>query len=155
MPDVAVHAVVPEVETGTGGSIRTLGVDHELVCIAVFIQPGCSGQIVRPVFPIPGQFLCCLLGEIKIFLRFIWHCVPPFMFRGKQKSERPFQVTRLWNLWYFNRILRRIFLPSQVDGQMSDFPPAARSVLQAGRGTHRCCPVPVPPQPCRCSRAVS
>lgn len=41
------------------------------------------------------------------------------------------------------------------NGRKSAFPPAARSVLQAGRGTHRCCPVPVPPQPCRCSRAVS
>lgn len=51
------------------------------VFIVVLVQPGCSGQVVRPVFPIPGQFLCCLLGEIKIFLRFVWHCVPPFSFR--------------------------------------------------------------------------
>ena len=94
-PDVAVHAVAPNIEAGTGGGVRPLGVNHELVCKIILVQPGCSGQIVRPVFPIPGQFLCRLLGKVQVFLCFIWHCVPPFIFRGEQKSERPFQVTRL------------------------------------------------------------
>ncbi|WP_423729739.1 hypothetical protein [Faecalibacterium hominis (ex Afrizal et al. 2022)] len=71
--DIAVHPVVPDVKVGAGGGIRALGVDHQLVCKTVLVQPGCSGQVVRPVFPISGQFLCRLLGEVKVFLRFVWH----------------------------------------------------------------------------------
>ena len=75
------NAIVPDVEAGAGSGIRPLGVDHELVCKAVLVQPGCSGQVVRPVFPIPGQFFCRLLGKVQAFLRFVWHCVPPSDFR--------------------------------------------------------------------------
>ena len=48
---------------------------------SLLVQPGCSGQVVRPVFPIPGQFFCRLLGKVQAFLRFVWHCVPPSDFR--------------------------------------------------------------------------
>ena len=30
-PDIAIHAIIPEVEAGAGGGIRPLGVNHELV----------------------------------------------------------------------------------------------------------------------------
>ena len=75
---IAVHAVIPNVEAGAGGGIRPLGVDHQLVCKTVLVQPGCSGQVVRPVFPIPGQAVRCALGKGEIFFGFAWHSVPPF-----------------------------------------------------------------------------
>ena len=52
--DITVHPVVPDVKVGAGGGIRALGVDHELVCKGVLVQPGCGGQVIRPTFPVPG-----------------------------------------------------------------------------------------------------
>ncbi|MSC53109.1 hypothetical protein GKE10_14710 [Faecalibacterium prausnitzii] len=77
---IAVHPVVPDVKVGAGGSIRALGVDHELVCKTVLVQPGCGGQVVRPAFPIPGQAVGRALGKGEIFFGFAWHSVPPFGF---------------------------------------------------------------------------
>ncbi|WP_181969043.1 hypothetical protein [Faecalibacterium prausnitzii] len=70
---IAVHPVVPDVKVGAGGSIRALGVDHELVCKTVLVQPGCGGQVVRPAFPIPGQAVGRALGKGEIFFGFAWH----------------------------------------------------------------------------------
>ncbi|WP_243139292.1 MULTISPECIES: hypothetical protein [unclassified Faecalibacterium] len=75
---IAVHPVVPDVEVGAGGGIGALGVDHQLVCKGVLVQPGCSGQIVRPAFPVPGQAVRRALGKGEIFFGFAWHSVPPF-----------------------------------------------------------------------------
>ncbi|YAF48979.1 hypothetical protein K6755_03805 [Faecalibacterium prausnitzii] len=52
--DIAVHPAVPNIIVGAGGGIRALGVDHELVCKGVLVQPGCGGQVIRPTFPVPG-----------------------------------------------------------------------------------------------------
>ena len=90
MPDVAVHAVVPEVETGTGGSIRTLGVDHELVCKGVLVQSGCSGQVVRPAFPVPGQAVGRALGKGEIFFGFAWHFGLLFQILEYKNNGQPF-----------------------------------------------------------------
>ncbi|MGL0834431.1 hypothetical protein [Faecalibacterium duncaniae] len=72
-PDIAVHPVAPNVKFGAGGGIGSLSVDHQLVRETVLVQPGCCGQVVRPVFPIPGQFFCRLLGKGEIFFGFAWH----------------------------------------------------------------------------------
>ncbi|WP_303115146.1 hypothetical protein [uncultured Faecalibacterium sp.] len=77
---IAVHPVVPDVKVGAGGGIRALGVDHELVRKTVLVQSGCSGQIVRPAFPVPGQTIRRALGKGEIFFGFAWHSVPPFVF---------------------------------------------------------------------------
>ncbi|WP_270195584.1 hypothetical protein [Faecalibacterium prausnitzii] len=70
---ITVHPVVPDVKIGAGGGIRALGVDHQLVCKGVLVQPGCSGQIVRPAFPVPGQAVGRALGKGEIFFGFAWH----------------------------------------------------------------------------------
>ena len=70
---IAVHPVVPDVKVGAGGGIRALGVDHQLVCKGVLVQPGCGGQVVRPVFPISGQTIRRALGKGEIFFGFAWH----------------------------------------------------------------------------------
>ncbi|MBT9707216.1 hypothetical protein GPK62_07595 [Faecalibacterium prausnitzii] len=82
---IAVHPVVPDVEVGAGGGIRSLGVDHKLVCKEVLIQPGCGGQVCCPAFPVPGHPVRCALGKGEIFFSFAWHSVPPFSdFRVKK-----------------------------------------------------------------------
>uniref|UniRef100_UPI00356800BF hypothetical protein n=1 Tax=Faecalibacterium prausnitzii TaxID=853 RepID=UPI00356800BF len=77
---IAVHPVVPDVKVGTGGGIRALGVDHQLVRKGILVQPGCSGQVVRPAFPVAGQTIRRALGKDEIFFGFAWHSVPPFVF---------------------------------------------------------------------------
>ncbi|XBM20730.1 hypothetical protein ABI153_09285 [Faecalibacterium prausnitzii] len=79
-PDIAVHPVAPNVKFGAGGGIGSLSVDHQLVRETVLVQPGCSGQIVRPAFPVPGQAVGRALGKGEIFFGFAWHSVPPFVF---------------------------------------------------------------------------
>ena len=36
-PDIAAHLVIPQVILRTGGSVRALGVDHQLVMEGVFV----------------------------------------------------------------------------------------------------------------------
>ncbi|MBV0928973.1 hypothetical protein L0P70_13075 [Faecalibacterium prausnitzii] len=77
---ITVHPAVPNIIVGAGSGIRALGVDHQLVCKGVLVQPGCGGQVVRPAFPVPGQTIRRALGKGKIFFGFAWHSVPPFFF---------------------------------------------------------------------------
>ncbi|MGA6362617.1 hypothetical protein ACKXF8_10710 [Faecalibacterium prausnitzii] len=77
---ITVHPVVPDVKVGAGGGIRALGVDHQLVCKGVLVQPRCGGQVVRPAFPVSGQAVGRALGKGEIFFGFAWHSVPPFFF---------------------------------------------------------------------------
>ena len=88
---ITVHPVVPDVKVGAGGGIRALGVDHDLVCKGVLVQPGCSGQIVRPAFPIPGQAVGCALGKGEVFFGFAWHSVPPFNLVVNKKASGLFR----------------------------------------------------------------
>ncbi|MFR8114242.1 hypothetical protein [Faecalibacterium sp.] len=86
---ITVHPVVPEVETGTGGSIRTLGVDHQLVCKGVLVQSGCGGQVIRPAFPIPGQAVRRALGKGEVFFGFAWHFGLLLQILGYKNSGQP------------------------------------------------------------------
>ena len=67
---IAVHPVVPDVEVGAGSGIRALGVDHQLVRKGILVQPGCSGQVIRPAFPVSGQAVGRALGKGEIFFGF-------------------------------------------------------------------------------------
>ena len=77
---ITVHPAVPNIIVGAGGGIRALGVDHQLVCKGVLVQSGCSGQVIRPAFPVLGQTIRRALGKGEIFFSFAWHSVPPFGF---------------------------------------------------------------------------
>ena len=92
---IAVHPVVPDVKVGAGGGIRALGVDHQLVCKGVLVQPGCGGQVVRPAFPVPGQTIRRALGKGEIFFGFAWHSVPPFKFMVNKKASGLFRSLAL------------------------------------------------------------
>ncbi|WP_338428114.1 hypothetical protein PXW01_00055 [Faecalibacterium taiwanense] len=87
---ITVHPVVPDVKVGAGSGIRALGVDHELVRKGVLVQPGCSGQIVRPAFPVPGQTIRRALGKGEIFFGFAWHFGLLFQILGYKNSGQPF-----------------------------------------------------------------
>ena len=88
---ITVHPVVPDVKVGAGGGIGPLGVDHQLVCKGVLVQPGCGGQVVRPAFPVPGQAVGCALGKGEIFFGFAWHSVPPFNLVVNKKASGLFR----------------------------------------------------------------
>ncbi|WP_418480892.1 hypothetical protein [Dysosmobacter sp.] len=88
---IAVHPGVPDVKIGAGGGIRALGIDHQLVCKGVLVQPGCGGQVVRPAFPIPGQTIRRVLGKGKVFFGFAWHSVPPFKLVVNKKASGLFR----------------------------------------------------------------
>ncbi|MFR1693812.1 MAG: hypothetical protein ACLSVF_11105 [Faecalibacterium sp.] len=89
--DIAVHPAVPNIIVGTGGGIRALGVDHELVCKGVLVQPGCGGQVIRPAFPVPDQAVRRALGKGEIFFGFAWHSVPPFNLVVNKKASGLFR----------------------------------------------------------------
>ena len=72
-PDVAVHAVVPDIVGCAGGSVGPLGVDHELVGVGVFIKPRSGRQKTRPSFPVSCQAAGGVLGELRIVECFLRH----------------------------------------------------------------------------------
>lgn len=75
-----------------------LGVDHELVRKGVLVQPGCSGQVVRPAFPVAGQAVGRALGKGEIFFGFAWHLKPPFGFRvQKERAAISSLPAEVWN----------------------------------------------------------
>ena len=88
---ITVHPGVPDVKIGAGGGIRALGIDYQLVCKGVLVQPGCGGQVVRPAFPVPGQAVGCALGKGEIFFGFAWHSVPPFNLVVNKKASGLFR----------------------------------------------------------------
>nr|WP_223474154.1 hypothetical protein [Faecalibacterium prausnitzii] len=88
---ITVHPVVPDVKVGAGSGIRALGVDHQLVRKGILVQPGCSGQVIRPAFPVPGQTIRRALGKGEIFFGFAWHSVPPFNLVVNKKANGLFR----------------------------------------------------------------
>ena len=88
------HKVLP-LPSGDG-KISAVQVDE--MCHAHFtdgtqehmVQPGCSGQVVRPAFPIPGQAVGRALGKGEIFFGFAWHFGLLFQILGYKNSEQPF-----------------------------------------------------------------
>nr|WP_181573113.1 hypothetical protein [Faecalibacterium prausnitzii] len=88
--DIAVHPVVPNIIVSAGGGIRALGIDHQLVCKGVLVQPGCGGQVIRPTFPVPGQAVGRALGKGEIFFGFVWHFGLLFQILGYKNSGQPF-----------------------------------------------------------------
>ena len=67
-----------------------LGVDHELVRKGVLVQPGCSGQVVRPAFPVAGQAVGRALGKGEIFFGFAWHFSLLLQILGIKKDRQLF-----------------------------------------------------------------
>ncbi|MBQ9995305.1 MAG: hypothetical protein IJP32_02955 [Clostridia bacterium] len=67
-PDIPSHAVVPDIIFRTGGRVGTLGVDHELFVIRVFVQSGRGGEEGSPVFHAVGELFSGSFGKVGIKL---------------------------------------------------------------------------------------
>lgn len=55
--DVAAHAVVPKIVFCAGGGFGPLGIDHKLLMVGVFVEPGSGGQKVCPALIAASYFL--------------------------------------------------------------------------------------------------
>ncbi|NCE65845.1 hypothetical protein D1159_14985 [Pseudoflavonifractor sp. 524-17] len=67
------HGLVPQLHTGTGGSVRPLGVDQELVVKGIFVEPGGGGQILLPASRIPRDGTGGLVRQLGHELQFTRH----------------------------------------------------------------------------------
>ena len=66
------HLIVPDFIAGAGRGIRTLGVDHKLLMVRVFIKP-CHGLQERsPVLVAENQPGSSLVSHFTIHLKFVW-----------------------------------------------------------------------------------
>ena len=54
--DVTPCPLIPQFVSGTRGGVRALRVNHQLVMVRVFIQPGSHGEVGSPVQIITGNF---------------------------------------------------------------------------------------------------
>ncbi|MFR3400621.1 MAG: hypothetical protein ACLTWB_13910 [Clostridia bacterium] len=97
-PDVTVHFIVPYIILGTGRSIRSLGIDHQLIRVTVFVQPCRCDQKFCPVLPPSRKAVCRFAGKCKIFFGFVWHLKPPFGFRvQKERAAVSSLPAEVWN----------------------------------------------------------
>ena len=97
-PDVTVHFIVPYIILGTGRSIRSLGIDHQLIRVTVFVQPCRCDQKFCPVLPLSRKAVCRFSGKCKIFFGFVWHLKSPFGFRvQKERAAVSSLPAEVWN----------------------------------------------------------
>lgn len=97
-PDVTVHFIVPYIILGTGRGIRSLGIDHQLIRVTVFIQPCRCDQKCCPVLPLSRKAVCRFAGKCKIFFGFVWYLKPPFSFRvQKERAAVSSLPAEVWN----------------------------------------------------------
>ena len=88
-PDVAAHAVVPQVVFGAGSGVRALGVNHHLLMERVLVEPGGGGEKARPLLPVAGELPRYLVGHLRILFCFGWHGVlSSFLVLYKSRAAR-------------------------------------------------------------------
>ena len=86
-PDVAAHAVVPQVVLGAGGGVRALGVDHHLLMERIFVEAGGGGEKARPFLPAAGELDRHFLRHLRIHFCLGWHgCLSSLHFWIKEKA---------------------------------------------------------------------
>ena len=66
--DIPAHLFVPEVVLRAGGGVRTLGVDHDLLGVGVFVQPCGGGEKARPAPVAAGDLPLRLVRHLHIRL---------------------------------------------------------------------------------------
>ncbi|MCR0235502.1 MAG: hypothetical protein ACLRY6_11355 [[Clostridium] innocuum] len=65
-PYIPAHLFIPQIVLCTGGSVRTLGVDHQLLMERVLVKAGSSGEKPCPFLPAPRELRCHLLRHLCI-----------------------------------------------------------------------------------------
>ena len=82
-PYISAHLFIPQVVLCTGGSVRALGIDHQLLMERVLVKAGSSGEKPRPLLPAAGELGCHMVGHLLVKFCFGWHgCCPPFVLNG-------------------------------------------------------------------------
>ncbi|MBR2894904.1 MAG: hypothetical protein IKC03_04500 [Oscillospiraceae bacterium] len=85
-PYIAAHLLVPEVVVCTGGSIRSLCVDHQLLMERVFIEPCGSIQKCDPVGKAARNLPRGLVRHLGVEFQLTCHPYPPRRSRGKAQA---------------------------------------------------------------------
>ncbi len=65
-PYIPAHLFIPQIVLCTGGGVRTLGVDHQLLMERVLVKAGSSGEKPCPFLPAPRELRCHLLRHLCI-----------------------------------------------------------------------------------------
>ena len=65
-PHIPAHAVVPQVVLGAGGSVRALGVDHQLLMERILVKSGCRSKEPCPFLPASSELRCHFLRHLCI-----------------------------------------------------------------------------------------
>ena len=82
-PYIPVHLFIPQIVLRTGGSVRSLGIDHQLLVERILVKAGSSGQKSRPFLPAACELGRHMVGHLPVKFCFGWHgCCPPFVLNG-------------------------------------------------------------------------
>lgn len=84
------HTLIPQVILCTRRRIRTLGIDHQLFMIGIFIKARCRSKKCRPFLPAFCNLDRCLVGHLCIHFCFACHNSPPFLAKEMTARWPPF-----------------------------------------------------------------
>ena len=80
---IAAHFFIPQIVLCTGGSVRALGVDHQLLMERVLVKSGCRSKESCPFLPAACELGRHMVGHLPVKFCFGWHgCCPPFVLNG-------------------------------------------------------------------------
>lgn len=65
-PYIPAHLFIPQIVLRTGGSVRSLGIDHQLLVERVLVKAGSSSEKPCPFLPAPRELRCHLLRHLCI-----------------------------------------------------------------------------------------
>ncbi len=83
---ISMHSIVPQLITRAGSRLRALRVDHQLILIIIFVQPGGRFKKARPALIAPCQASGGLLSKPQVFLSSVRHILPPYEKSGTRLS---------------------------------------------------------------------
>ena len=65
-PYIPAHLFIPQIVLRTGGGVRSLGIDHQLLMERVLVKAGSSGEKPCPFLPAPRELCCHLVRHLCI-----------------------------------------------------------------------------------------
>ena len=110
VPDIPPHRLIPDFIAGTGGRIRTLGVDQQLFRVTVLVQPRCRLQKASPFFNAASYCLCRFFCQLRRCCSI--HGILHSFWALKNRHERSRRFIR-FNSQFFNLYLVPFVFPSR------------------------------------------
>ena len=65
-PYITAHLFIPQIVLRTGGGVRSLGIDHQLLMERVLVKAGSSSEKPCPFLPAPRELCCHLVRHLCI-----------------------------------------------------------------------------------------